>query len=170
MTRDEARFWSKVDRSAGPDACWPWTASLIKGYGHFGKVVDGKWVDRKSHREAYELVNGPIPAWASVLHSCDNPPCSNPAHLRLGSVSDNAADRVARGRGCVGVKNGRARVTPEQVAEIRASSDRQVDLAARYGLSQTHVSRIKRGENWRYDGYVVVEPKPVTVGDQLALL
>lgn len=34
---DEARFWSKVDKSGGPDGCWLWKAGLDKhGYGRFG--------------------------------------------------------------------------------------------------------------------------------------
>jgi len=30
------RFWSKVDQSAGPNACWPWTA--YRNPGGYGEV------------------------------------------------------------------------------------------------------------------------------------
>src|SRR5574343_498304 len=33
-----------------------------------------------------------------VLHSCDNPTCINPNHLRIGTAKDNAQDREKRGR------------------------------------------------------------------------
>lgn len=50
------------------------------------------------HRVMYEAHVGPIPDGLGVLHSCDNPPCAEPTHLRPGSQLDNAADRDSRGR------------------------------------------------------------------------
>ena len=85
------RFWSKVNKT---DVCWYWTAYRDdKGYGTFG--LNGKL--QKAHRVAYELTYGAIPDGAHILHSCDNPPCVNPAHLRAGTRSDNMRDKVARG-------------------------------------------------------------------------
>lgn len=94
----EERFWSKVDKSGGPAACWPWTASVDpKGYGQFA-YADGTRRSGRAHRVAWILANGPISAGMSVCHSCDNPPCCNPAHLWLGTNADNVADRVRKGR------------------------------------------------------------------------
>lgn len=84
------RFWEKVDRAAGVDGCWPWTATRTpQNYGQFDK--------RGSHRVAFELTNGAIPAGLYVLHSCDNPPCCNPAHLSLGTHADNLREAAERG-------------------------------------------------------------------------
>lgn len=88
----EQRFWDKVDRR-DPDECWVWKAGK-SAFGH-GKV----WRDGRhepAHRVAWELANGQLAGDRFVLHSCDNPPCCNPAHLRPGTQADNVADAVER--------------------------------------------------------------------------
>ena len=86
------RFWSKVNKS---DDCWTWTASCNKwGYGQFR--LNGRCV--LAHRAAYVFEHGPIPDGLFVMHLCDNPPCVNPAHLTLGTHTDNMADMKAKGR------------------------------------------------------------------------
>lgn len=89
------RFWRKVDKSAGPEGCWPWTGSR-HGFGYGFVSAGGK--RRGAHRVSWELANGPIPDGLSVCHRCDNPPCVNPAHLFLGTVGDNTRDMMAKGR------------------------------------------------------------------------
>lgn len=89
------RFWSKIDRSGGPAACWPWIAGHNRdGYGSF-RVDDHTEL---AHRVAWAEANGPVPDGMDVLHTCDNPPCCNPRHLFLGTAADNARDSVAKGR------------------------------------------------------------------------
>jgi hypothetical protein len=92
-----ARFWQKVDR-CGPDECWEWLTGLSRwGYGAFS--VGGRAGGNVyAHRFSFELHVGPIPQGLWILHSCDNPPCVNPAHLSLGSSSVNQLERTARGR------------------------------------------------------------------------
>jgi len=89
-----AKFWSRV-ATAGPDDCWEWQGARLRdGYGqakYYGNAVG-------THRIAYELSHGPIADGLLVRHTCDNPPCCNPAHLLLGTPADNAADRTERGR------------------------------------------------------------------------
>jgi hypothetical protein len=73
------------------DECWPWLGSrTVNGYGRLG--------NRYAHRLVYEQEVGPIPDGLNVLHSCDNPPCVNPRHLRVGTQADNARDALERGR------------------------------------------------------------------------
>lgn len=89
-------FWPKVDRSGGPDACWPWLAATTDfGHGVFARQR-GSSGTRVAHRVAWELVNGPIPAGMVLRHRCHNPRCVNPAHLLPGTQGDNARDRYAR--------------------------------------------------------------------------
>lgn len=141
-----ARFWSKVNKSGD---CWLWTAATFRrGYGAF-------WLDgtqRRAHRVAYELANGPIPDALLVLHTCDNPRCVNPAHLIAGTGDDNMADMVRKGRACRGERNNTAILTAEQVAEARAAyvpyRVTVDELAARYGLSRRQMGRVLRDESW----------------------
>lgn len=94
----ERRFWSQVDRSAGPDGCWPWISKARHVWGYGCISVNGQMIG--AHRVAWELAHGPIPDGLWVLHHCDNPPCCNPGprHLFLGTTQDNSKDRVEKGR------------------------------------------------------------------------
>jgi hypothetical protein len=94
----EERFWPKVERR-GPDECWLWLGAAVpEGYGRF--CVSGRPLI-PAHRFAYSLATGtPLDAMIGleVLHSCDNPPCVNPAHLSLGTRQDNMQDASRKGR------------------------------------------------------------------------
>lgn len=93
----ERRFLDKVMVIAGmEDACHLWTAQLDKdGYGQFAMTYKDKW---QAHRAAYQLFVGPIPAGKIVMHTCDQPRCVNPDHLKVGTQADNMADKMAKGR------------------------------------------------------------------------
>ncbi len=86
------RFWSKVNKT---DNCWNWLACKTKdGYGRI--FIKDKVL--LAHRVSWAIHDGQIPKGLQVLHRCDNPSCVNPAHLFLGTVSDNMRDSVAKGR------------------------------------------------------------------------
>jgi hypothetical protein len=90
------RFWSKVD-IRGPNECWPWKAYRTKkGYGRFSfnGRKDHKVV--RANRCAFFLTHGYWPE--NGLHTCDNPPCCNPAHVYDGTPKQNTADMLSRGR------------------------------------------------------------------------
>jgi len=136
-------FWEHVDRSAGPDACWPWTGAHINdGYGHLR--IGTRHI--LAHRMAYTLAVADIPAGMYVLHSCDNPACCNPAHLRVGTNRDNQLDAKARGRA-------RNRVfTPEHVTDIRTAYGMGAtikQLAAEYNVHYKSIHRVVTGRTFR---------------------
>lgn len=145
----QERFWEKVDRSG---ECWFWTGCINNsGYGQFS--LDG-WM-QKAHRIAWILTNGPIPSGTGhhgtcVCHRCDNPLCVRPEHLFLGTHDDNMRDKKAKHRqgNQRGMANGRRKLSEDQVRDIRADPRTQQSIASDYGLGQSQVSRIKRGEHW----------------------
>ena len=80
-----ARFWAKVDcngpipvRRPGLGACFVWTASKVRGYGHI-KITTGRTVI--AHRWIYEELVGPIPEGLTIDHLCRNRACVNVEHL-----------------------------------------------------------------------------------------
>jgi hypothetical protein len=151
------RYLDKVDE-LGPDACWPWEGSLNdKDYGNFWAF--GKcW---KAHRFGYEALVGPIPPGLDVCHSCDTPWCQNPGHWWLGTNNDNCQDKVKKGRQRAprGIEHWCNKISPEVVEEIRSRYKRQhrfrrdgltqIELAAEYGLSQSHIHQIVSGKRWK---------------------
>lgn len=150
-------FWSRVQRPS-VEGCWPWTGyKNDRGYGVF-RYAKSKAI--KTHRLAYALDKGAIPEGMIVCHSCDNPPCCNPAHLWLGTYADNNRDRNEKGRtrtpfssGYAGPRparegHGSAKLTEAAVNDIRSSSSSGAQLARAYGVSESTISRVRAGTTW----------------------
>lgn len=93
-TKVRERFWSRVRKD---ESCWVWVGRLGPGgYGVFSAhaVRPGPL---PAHRVAFALEHGETPAGLVVMHECDNKPCVNPAHLRVGTQGENQRDAIARG-------------------------------------------------------------------------
>lgn len=143
-------FWKRVDIRSDEE-CWNWTGSkTTQGYGRVLINYQRKW----AHRIAFELTYGSIPEGKVLMHRCDNPSCVNPVHLTIGTQSENVADMDEKGRRRPpkAEKHGRAKLTWEQVAEIRQryvrGKVRQLDLAIEFGVNQATIGDIVRGEGW----------------------
>lgn len=147
-----SRFWSKVDKR-GPDECWPWLGALNEhGYGVMRPEGQRNGPTVKAHRVSV-ILDDRNPDGLCVLHRCDNPRCVNPAHLFLGTMADNTQDMVAKRRGLVGHRNGHAKLTDAQAAEIRRrrnAGERRDRLAAEFHVSGATVTRIANREGWRH--------------------
>jgi hypothetical protein len=141
------RFLEKVQKT---ENCWNWTASTTSaGYGkigeggHCGRILD-------AHRVAYELFVGAIPEGKCALHHCDNKLCVNPSHLFLGTQKDNVDDSVTKGRHPCGEEAGRAKLTSEQVREIRECyRPNCAELGRRYGVTEVAVWNVVHGHTWK---------------------
>ncbi len=162
--RLKARYWRKVQR-AGPNDCWEWLAGRnALGYGAFG--VDGR--TRMATHVALTLDGRPRPGALIALHSCDNPGCVNPQHLRWGTDAENQQDMIDRGRArrLFGedhwmhkrperirrrANHPRAKLTEADVREIRAAPRHRgtgIELAARFGVRPAAISKIRLGQLW----------------------
>jgi hypothetical protein len=147
------RLWKYVDER-GEDECWLWRGAVRRrGYGVFS--LNGRSV--VAHRLAYELATGEAPGEKLVCHRCDNPRCCNPAHLFLGTHTDNVRDMLEKGRGRPprGEQHHSAKLTVTAVREIRrrrAAGEKLVDLAREYGVGDARLSVIVNHPDkaWRH--------------------
>jgi hypothetical protein len=127
------------------NGCWQWRAHTDKdGYG----VLPGDRKNTRAHRLSYELHKGQISDGFVICHHCDNPGCVNPDHLFVGTSKDNAQDALQKGRAYVGEKNGRSKLTKENIIEILSSELNGVQLAQKFGVTRSTINRVRRREAW----------------------
>lgn len=139
------RFWSKVQVGT-PEECWLWTKGMSGDYGVLkvaGHVI-------RAHAWALAEATG---AWGEcALHSCDNPPCVNPRHLRWGSRVDNGHDVAIRHRKA-GVRQWSNKLTAPDVLSIRArheAGERVKALSIEYNVTMSSISNIIARRKWTH--------------------
>ena len=151
------RFWNKVNKQ-GPMShqlslgrCWVWMASKVPGR-QYGTFMLNQKVHR-SHRVSWAFAFGPIPVGMFVLHKCDNPSSVRPSHLFLGTQVENMSDASRKKRICHGSKHPCAKLTEENVIEIRkryASGNITTRaLGLHYSVGGGSISRIITRQIWR---------------------
>lgn len=120
-----------------PSGCWRWQKTLNHaGYG----VARVKGQTYMAHRAVYQRLVGSIPEGMQLDHLCRNRWCVNPAHMDVVTPAENTR------------RSRTAKLSVEQVLEIRrlatTGSLTQAAIAARFGISQPHVSAIKHSARW----------------------
>jgi hypothetical protein len=145
------RFWSKVKIVDDDTSCWEWQAGTTDGYGKF-HVGPG---NDRAHRVAYRLERGPIEPGKDVMHKCDNRLCCRPDHLQLGTRAQNTHDMVSKGRQARGAKKWTAKLSEEQVLQLRqrhTQGETLARLAPEFGISPKNASQIVCGDTWKHVG------------------
>lgn len=138
------RFFSRFVKLE--NGCWQWRSHTDKdGYG----ILPGDRQNIRAHRFSYEIHTGSIPEGMLVCHHCDNPGCVNPDHLFVGTQKDNAQDAIAKNRHYVGEKNGRSKLTKENVKEILDSSMNGQQLANKFGVTRSTINNVRKNKTWQ---------------------
>jgi len=132
--------------------CMEW--NLARNSDGYGKKWDGEKV-RSVHRIICEIYKGPREKM-QVMHSCDNPPCINPDHLRWGTQKDNVEDMISKNRQrwvpSHGEKHGRAKLSEDDVRNIRKARREGMllrEISEKHGTSIRNISRIISGKLWK---------------------
>jgi hypothetical protein len=137
------------------EGCWDWLGHKDdRGYCRI--MVGGKI--QLAHRVSWELHRGPLSDGQHVCHKCDNPSCTNPAHLFIGSQKDNIRDMYSKGRQNpgkgkpfeAGVANGNTSLSDSDVYAIRASKEPKKYLAAFYGVTYAQIWNIQTRRSWKH--------------------
>jgi hypothetical protein len=147
-------IWRQIDIK-GENECWIWTGGRAKNRRSdeesYGKVRLGSKL-QGVHRLIWISINGQIPQTICVRHTCDNPPCCNPRHLLSGTNFDNVRDRVERGRNGTVDISVHAKLTKQQVSEIRRrllDGEVGAKIAREFDVSKTCINDIKLGKSYR---------------------
>jgi hypothetical protein len=134
------------------DECWEWCGRKdTNGYGRIHIINRSVLV----HRLVWEIEKGVIPVGLCICHKCDNPPCSNPNHLFLGTQQENVIDCIQKGRGnrAFGEKITTSKLTQSAVAQIKeslASGEETKKVARDFGVSRITIANIRKGKVWKH--------------------
>ncbi len=140
--------WIEAHVGHQDDGCLLWPFEIGRtGYG----TVRHKDKRRVASRVMCEMAHGaPNDPAMDAAHSCHNPPCCNPRHLRWATRSENNLDMAENGTAMRGEKVVFSKLTEADIHEIRSleGTMRQQDIADRFGVNATAVSRILSGKRW----------------------
>ena len=120
--------------------CLVWTRAVTwKGY-----AIVGHNSRRLARVVLAKKLGRPIQKGCQACHTCDEPACVEPSHLYEGTNKENSLDRSVRGR------HGLAKLTEDQVREIRFSTEKGIVLSKRYGVDPASISRVRNRKDYQW--------------------
>lgn len=149
-------FWDRVaHQTVEQGDCHVFTGA--KDQCGYGRISNGTKLVRL-HREVYKREHGEIPLGMVVMHACDNRACINPAHLSVGTQSDNINDMDAKNRRVtrIGSERSTAKIDEQKALEIKkriAAKETAPQISKDYGVSEALIYAIKQGRVWAHVGY-----------------
>jgi hypothetical protein len=152
---DIKRFWNLVDIGKETE-CWNWMGKKTRGgYGRFLLNVSQNFREVYASRVAYKIAHKNLPNTHFVCHTCDNPTCCNPAHLYLGTYTDNCNDKMIRHRhNCGrGETQGSSKLKEYQVLEIRKrveNGETQRSLCKEYNIDDATINHVVKRRSWKH--------------------
>lgn len=152
MTKHGLSLLERIEMHYIPEpnsGCWLWLGGIAGNNGYAS--IARKSGTRMVHKIMYEIHKGIVPPGKEVRHTCDVPICVNPDHLLLGTHADNMRDASLRKRfpDRSGARNNLARLTEQQVREIRSSAVGSNTLARLYSVDRTLIWQIRTGKVWK---------------------
>lgn len=148
MPYDELKIWFYSNVTKLENGCWEWNkCKLYQGYGIVR--MDGKNI--RANRLSLEFKLGrKIKTGLLSCHSCNNPPCCNPAHLSEGTLQDNMDDKVLANRQTKGETNGNSKLKEQDVIQIKQLKGIRSgsSVAKEFGVKKACIHKIWRGEKW----------------------
>lgn len=150
--KGEPLAWLKRHAKHVGHDCLEWPYSKMGGgYGHLS--IEGKF--QSASRLMCILAHGEAPSEIhQSAHSCHNPPCVNPNHLRWATPVENVQDRIDADRMLLGAKCPSSFLTDDVVLKIRrivkSGVMQQKDVAEMLGLTRQHVSEIVLRKIWKH--------------------
>lgn len=158
------RFWSKVDIKS-EDECWPWLAGIKGKYncGNYGGFYIRQLKNTMgSHKVSFIIYHNfdltdDLPDWVIIRHTCNNPICVNPKHLKLGDCQSNSDDRVLAGNSLKGPESPRSYLSWDKINKIREiwSTDEYTmnQIGDMFNCSGTMVRNIVRNKTYVDENY-----------------
>lgn len=144
------RFVEEAVKNPHPTECMECQGHAPLGYGVL-VINKTSWL---AHRYSLFLSTGVNPPTKNALHSCHNPSCVNPNHLRWGTQAENIQDAADAGRFAVNEQHGGSKLSQEDVLRIRKDARTHTAIAKSYGVSRSLIGFIKNGKKRTY----VTEP------------
>lgn len=111
---------------------------------------DGRVLTKKVSQLVCEAWNGPRPfTKAMVRHLDGNNHNDRFDNLKWGTAKENKLDSIKHGTWMHGESHHAARITKDQVIQIRTSNEDYKVLSSRFGVGTSMISHIKTGRRWK---------------------